>query len=127
MYNEENIDITPLIKANNFLKEAIEKAQTSLEKTGAVFSFVYCVELSWKIMQKILKSTGYMEVPHNPKAVLRLAAANYLIDDLAVWFSFLEKRNLSVHTYNEDVLEQVFSILPLFESKLSDFITKVKR
>ncbi|MEZ4743658.1 MAG: nucleotidyltransferase substrate binding protein [Bdellovibrionota bacterium] len=44
-----------------------------------------------------------------PKTIIREMAQASLIDDPNLWFQFLEARNLSSHTYNEELAERVYA------------------
>ena len=101
------IDYTSLIKARNFLAEILQNAKNDYEKTGVVKAFEFCYELSWKIMKKVLKFRG-VDV-ETPRDTFREAAKLNLIADAEVWFSYLEKRNITVHTYQKEILDDLFS------------------
>jgi uncharacterized protein len=62
---------------------------------------------------------------HSPKEVFRLAALEKMIEDPVVWFDFLKKRNITVHSYNEGEVESVLSILDQFVEKVDMFIYKI--
>lgn len=57
-----------------------------------------------------------------PRDIFRLAAQGGLIKDPKFWFKFGEKRNIAVHTYDTDVLEDIFSILPRFLKEIEALI-----
>ena len=120
-----DIDISGLIKAKFMLDNAIKIANSPLEKTGAIQCFEYCYEISWKIMRKILLKDG-IEVNNGSRAVFREAAINKLIDNAEVWFDFVIKRNLTSHTYDHDLAEEIFNFLPHFQHELDKFITRIK-
>ena len=103
------IDYTSLIKARNFLAEILQNAKNDYEKTGVVKAFEFCYELSWKIMKKVLKFGG-IDV-ETPRDTFREAAKLNLIADAEIWFSYLEKRNITVHTYQKEILDDLFPIL----------------
>lgn len=120
---DNQIDISSLLRASNMLSEAIEQAQSPLEKTGAIQCFEYCYELSWKTMKRILKFKGVSIA--NPRDTFREAAKNQLISDPEVWFSFILKRNMTSHAYNGDLAEEVFEFLPEFQKELLKFIATI--
>lgn len=119
------LSIQSILDAQNQLVDAVNTADTRLEITGAIKCFEYCYELSWKLMQKILKHQGASDV-NSPRAVFALANKNGLIDDLNAWISFIEKRNMTVHTYDGELANFVFESLPFFLEHLSLFIDRVK-
>ncbi|MCB9492768.1 MAG: nucleotidyltransferase substrate binding protein [Epsilonproteobacteria bacterium] len=120
-----HLDISPLLKTSNFFEQAIDQAQTDLEKAGAIQAFEFCYELAWKTMKRILSHRGIEAT--NPREVFRLAARDGLIADAEAWFEFIRKRNLTVHTYNEDLAEEIFDFLPAFNKELQTFIQTIKK
>jgi nucleotidyltransferase substrate binding protein (TIGR01987 family) len=46
----------------------------------------------------------------SPKAVFREAAKHGIIDNPSDWFSFLDARNLTAHTYVEAVADKVYKV-----------------
>lgn len=114
----------------------LEKAVWSLEdihrqkmdiyrRDGAIQRFEYTFELAWKMMQRVLKQQGVEA--GSPKQVFRAALKIGLIDDLDQWFSFLEKRNLTVHTYNEDTADEVFEASRVFIPIVKETLKRLKK
>lgn len=118
-----DININPLLKAKAILENALKIARSDLEKTGAVKCFEYCYELSWKIMRKILLKKGIET--SSPRDAFREAGINKLIDDSEIWFDFIKKRNLTSHTYDEALANEVFEFLPTFQRELDKFINTI--
>jgi hypothetical protein len=52
--------------------------------------------------------------PQPPKQVLREMAQNGFIENVDLWFDFLENQNLSSHTYDQVLSEKVFTSAQLF-------------
>lgn len=119
--------IQPLIDAKIQLDEAIATAHSRLEITGAIKCFEYCYELSWKIMRKILVAQGIDENINSPRNVFKHAYSAGLIDSLEAWHDFIEKRNLTVHTYDGHLADIVFDSLSTFSEHLELFVIKIKR
>lgn len=120
----EQIDIAPLLKAESTFSQFLAGAVTDQEKTGTIKAFEICYELAWKLMKRILQYRG-IEVA-SPREVFRQAGVNQLIDDVEAWLEFLQVRNLTVHTYNENVLHEIFDFLPTFSNALSQLIIVLK-
>lgn len=120
----DEIDISPLLKAKAMLDNAIEVASSELEKTGAIQCFEYCYELSWKTMKRILKHRG-VELA-SPREVFREAALNGLIDNPEKWFEFIAKRNATSHTYNSKLSKEMFEFLPEFKIELDKFLVAIE-
>ena len=124
------------MKKSEFSTEILEKALDSLEKAlnpipqndrerdGAIQRFEYSFELCWKLAQKMFSSEGIQV--HSPKAVIRELASQGLIDNPEDWLDFLEKRNLTSHTYNEKVAEKVFFVIGNFLKSAQHLLHNVK-
>ncbi len=118
------INISPLLKAqNNFINYQVDMI-TDRDKAGAVQAFEYSFELCWKILKRVLKSR-FLEV-NSPKSVFREAAKEKLIPDPEVWFTFQELRNKTSHTYNEHILEEIIAAFPEFTKELNTLIKVLK-
>lgn len=118
------IEIQSLLKAHQFLQKGIKEAKSDLEQAGAIQAFEFCYELAWKTMKRILSERG-VEV-FSPKQTFRLAAKEGFIDKPETWFDFIELRNLTVHTYSEEIADKIFGRLPSFEKELAHFIHTIK-
>lgn len=120
------IDIEPLISIRNTLEKVFqEEDRSEILEMGAVQAFEVGYELSWKLLKKVLNYQG-QEVLF-PREVFRLSAQWGLIKDPKIWFKFGEKRNITVHTYDADVLEDIFSILPRFSKEIETLIKTLQK
>lgn len=108
-------------KAVNRLHSAIEQygnTDIAIIKEGIIQRFEFTHELSWKLMQDILKGQGETDL-FGSKSATRLAFNRGLIQNGEIWLDMIESRNITVHTYNSDILDKEFNkvvkyYLPLF-------------
>jgi nucleotidyltransferase substrate binding protein (TIGR01987 family) len=110
-------NIEPLLKALRINNNSEQ------EKAGTIQAFEYCFELSWKIMKRLLEERG--KTANSPREVFRLGALEGFIDDPELWFDFLKKRNLTVHTYQETEIEKVLSICNPFSTGIKRFLKNI--
>lgn len=105
------------------LKESFEKTENALNALkimidkpmqedrsnidAAIQRFEFTIELFWKLLKRILAEKG-VEVTY-PKDVLRQAYAGKLIDDETLWLDMLRDRNLTSHTYNQDLADEIYA------------------
>ncbi len=68
------------------------------------------IALSWKVLKDYLENEGYDEVQKGKKAV-RQAFQDELITDAETWMEALEKRSLTSHTYNEEILQETLTFI----------------
>jgi len=118
------IDIQQLISTRDFLHEALRKAESKLEIAGTIQAFEVCYELAWKTLQKVLSLRG-VDV-FSPKETFRLAAREGLISNLKGWFDYVKKRNITVHSYEDEIMEVVYPVLPKFLKDLDLLIKKLR-
>lgn len=124
MERHEKIDLHYIYKAQEVFERFRKHLSTEQEKAGAVQAFEFCYELAWKLMKRVLESRG-LDVG-SPKDTFRKAFDEGLIGDPELWFEFQKKRNLSVHTYNEENLDIIVDSFDKFSSELTSLLAKIK-
>lgn len=93
-------------KSLQHLEVAVDLEQMSeLEKAGMVQFFEVSFELAWKVLKDYLEAEGFNV--KSPRETIKQAYQIELIDDGKVWLDALEKRNLSAHTYDEEILDEL--------------------
>lgn len=92
------------------LETVVDKESLSeIEKAGLVQFFEVSFELAWKLMKDYLIAQGY-DVK-SPREAIKTAFDYGLISDGALWLDALEKRNLSSHTYDESILDELQDLI----------------
>jgi nucleotidyltransferase substrate binding protein (TIGR01987 family) len=117
------ISIEPLLQAFEKFEQFRLNDKTEQERAGIIKSFEYCFELSWKVMKRLLSERGI--VVNSPKETFRQAAAEGFINDLDLWFDFLEKRNLTSHVYSVEYADAVISVCLDFSSAMKQFLRDI--
>ncbi len=82
----------------------------SVVRDAAIQRFEFTVELAWKTIQRFLRDQQLL--CNSPKACFRSAFEYGLITDDEIWIAMMQDRNLTVHTYNETLAQQIFQRLP---------------
>lgn len=117
------INISPLQNAFNKFEQFRNHIFDEQDRAGAIQAFEFCFELSWKTIKRILMQKG-IEV-RSPRDAFREAASNQLINDPTVWFQFIDKRNLTSHTYDEVVAIEIEKIFPLFSKEITMLLQQI--
>jgi nucleotidyltransferase substrate binding protein (TIGR01987 family) len=101
---------------NNYLRDlqtlrravelAAQRDLSELEQQGLVKGFEFTHELAWNVLKDYLEEQGFVGIIGSKNAA-RGAFKNGLIEDSEAWMAMIEARNLSSHTYNEDVAAKV--------------------
>ncbi|MBI1954491.1 MAG: nucleotidyltransferase substrate binding protein [Proteobacteria bacterium] len=108
------------LKSEKFFKalDAFEKSlsahisEEDLQRDASIQRFEFTFELAWKALKDFYYEKGV--ALNSPKDVFRHAFASGDIQDEALWLNMLQDRNLTSHTYNEDLSREVFARLPKY-------------
>ena len=93
-------------KAFSELEEACQKETYSkLERGGLIQAFEFTFELAWKTLQDVLLARGYEM--RGPKPVIEQAFQDGLIEEGETWMKMLRSRNLTTHTYHEEIAQEI--------------------
>lgn len=121
-----NLDFTALESALKTFEEAIASNPISeLEKDGTIQRFEYTFELCWKSIRKLLLELGRQEVSSSPKPLFRDAHQENLIQDINIWFKYIDARNRTSHTYNKKTAEQVYLEIENFGADARKLLEKL--
>ncbi len=98
-------------------RDNLEKALISLEMSlkepivnqrdiaGIIQNFEFVYELSWNFLKAYLRDQGVETGP--PKDVFTKAYQLQLIDDEQIWIEILKARNLTTHTYDNELAKRL--------------------
>jgi nucleotidyltransferase substrate binding protein (TIGR01987 family) len=116
-------------KALSKLIEATEEFgpdSSDIVKEGIIQRFEFTHELAWKVMKDYLEYEGFQNITGSRSAT-REAFNKGLIDNGQAWMNMIESRNTTVHTYDEDILEEEFiKIQNLYTPLFKDFYKKME-
>lgn len=113
---------TELRKALVSLEKALNEAKNEITRDATIQRFEFCIELSWKTAKKIMGTASTA-----PKTVIREMAQNNLISDVEFWLEAIDKRNMSSHTYNEVLADEVYFFAKEFLVKGQDLLIKLEK
>ncbi len=87
-------------------------APSILERDAAIKRFEYSFDIIWKTSRSYLLAVNGVD-ERTPKSVIRAArVANLLTDEQTeAALAMTDDRNLTVHTYNEDLARRIFGRL----------------
>ena len=81
-------------------------------RAGVIATFNITFELAWKALQEVLRLEGVRQaVTGAPRDILKLGYRFGLIDDISVWLSMLESRNMAIHIYNEAEADKLLLLI----------------
>jgi len=99
-------------RALSTLREVLGEPKTSIVRDAAIQRFEYSFETAWKAGQRYLLDREGLDHP-SPARVIRGCHAVGLLDEgqARLALRMVEDRNLTVHTYNERLAEEIYSRL----------------
>ena len=112
--------------------DEFDRAVTALERVlslplddvvrdASIQRFEFCIELAWKTARKAMGTQATA-----PKQVVREMLQNGLVDATEPWFEALDMRNLSVHTYNEEVAQEVYRFAKEFVPEFRVLLSRLR-
>ena len=107
-------------KAITQLEKALAQPKDEFIRDSVIQRFEFTFELAWKTAKKVL---GTQSV--GTKIIIREMAQQGFINDTNLWFDLLEARNLSVHTYKEELAEKVYLIAKGSVSEFRQLLNKL--
>ena len=108
------LNLSPFEKALRSLTEVFKEPQNAITRDAAIQRFEYTFELSWKVLKRYLKINNNLDI-FNVKDIFREGGKQGLIEKVEKWFEYLEARNLTSHTYDENIAEKVYTKAKEFE------------
>lgn len=95
-----------LAKLMDAVHLARQRPLSELEQQGLIQAFEYTHELAWKTLKDFLESRGVQNL-YGSRDTTREAFKQGLLENGEVWMKMIESRNLTSHTYNESIAQQV--------------------
>ena len=82
-------------------------AEDEIYRMGIVGQFNLTFELAWKSLQATLQMHAVLGAQTgSPRDILRLGFQAGFLDDPNVWLLMLKKRNVSIHVYKEEEIDE---------------------
>ena len=108
---------------NKYAKQPIT---TELERAGIIQFFEMTVELAWKVLKDYLEAQEYLV--KSPRETVKQAFQIGLIDNGHVWMDALSNRNLTTHTYDEDLANKMTNeIITMYLPELDKMYEKLSK
>ena len=114
-------------EALSTLDELAHKPERSkVERDAAIQRFEYTFEAVWKAVQLYLREVEGLDLG-SPKGVARASLEVEILDEdeTRLALAMADDRNLTVHTYNEDLAEEIAGRLPQHAALLRHWVERV--
>jgi len=94
-------------KSLNYLQEGIKiKNRDIIQKAGLIQFFEISIELSWNLLKDFLEEQGFHDLK-SPRDSIKKAFEVALIQNGHIWLQALNNRNMTSHTYDEEMADKV--------------------
>jgi nucleotidyltransferase substrate binding protein (TIGR01987 family) len=107
------------------LEEVLKMDFDEIIRDSAIQRFEICYEIAWKAMKQTLLFKG-SDAGNSPRDIFKNAFKLSLIRDENIWLDILVKRNLSTHTYSEELANSLYQKLPEFLSEMKYTLQKIQ-
>ena len=98
--------VSNLARAHSSLREALAvMPRTAVIRSAIIKNFEFNYELAWKSLKRYLEYQGIQTT--TPRQVIAEAYRMGVITSDAVWLAMIQDRNLSVHTYDENLSKEM--------------------
>lgn len=100
---------------------------SQVERDAAIQRFEYTCEAVWKAAQRYLQKVEGLSIG-SPKGSIRASREVGLISDeqTTLGLEMIDDRNLTVHTYNESLAEEIYRQLPAYADFLAAWLTAME-
>jgi nucleotidyltransferase substrate binding protein (TIGR01987 family) len=83
---------------------------TELEKQGVIQGFEFVHELAWNVLKDLLEFEGIQGIVGS-RGTVREAFKRGLLTDGELWLDMIDKRNLTSHTYNAELAQDMVNTI----------------
>ena len=90
----------------NAAELATQRPLSELEQQGLIQGFEFTHELAWNLLKDFLEAQGIAGLIGSRDAN-RTAFKNGLLEDGETWMEMIKARNLSSHTYQQDLAQRI--------------------
>jgi nucleotidyltransferase substrate binding protein (TIGR01987 family) len=112
-------------RALRTLQELVDSQNlTIIERDAAIQRFEYTFEAAWKAGKAFLREIEALEIG-SPKGVIRgfLQVGLFTEEQTALALAMVDDRNLTSHTYNEGLAEQICDQLGNYAELMADWLS----
>jgi nucleotidyltransferase substrate binding protein (TIGR01987 family) len=120
--------LTVAAQALATFRQALREPKTPLSRDASIQRFEYTYEAVWKAAQLFLRTAENLDLA-SPTSVTRACfQAGLLTDeDGRQALNMARDRNLTVHTYNEQLADQIYSRLAAYADVIERWLSAMHR
>jgi len=107
--NSFQLKLQAFERALKQLEKALHAPFSEYVRDAAIQRFEFTYELAWNTLKIYLATLDLLAL--NPKETLKMAYQQGLITDAKAWSELHVKRNLTTHTYDEKLADDIYAYL----------------
>jgi nucleotidyltransferase substrate binding protein (TIGR01987 family) len=111
-----------IIAINLYRGSAPDSNEGKAFRDASIQRFEYSIELSWKTSMKVIGSSTAAA-----KLAIREMARNNLIQNPESWIKFIDARNETSHTYDDEVAKKVFVEIEKFLPEVTSLLKNLEK
>lgn len=106
------------------LKESLSLPKSDIVRDSAIQRFEFTLDLAWKAVKTYLEDKKGV-ICASPKECFREAHRQGLVQYDDVWIQLVDLRNETVHTYNEETAEKIYSQLAGAAERFEELLARL--
>lgn len=108
------------------LQELASEPASKILRDASIQRFEYSFEATWKAAQAVLLHRFGIELA-SPKPVVRASFENGLLseEEARTALAMVDHRNLTAHTYNEALAEEIYAAIPSYRELMSGWLDRL--
>ncbi|MBF0564551.1 MAG: nucleotidyltransferase substrate binding protein [Nitrospirae bacterium] len=114
-------------RALETFRQIIDEPYSTIVRDAAIQRFEYTFEALWKLLKEYLKVHDGL-ICNSPKTCFREAFSTGILseDEAVAFLEMTDMRNLTSHTYKEDVSQMIYEKLADYYSLMAKLMMKMK-
>lgn len=114
------------LKALATLDELADQPAGDIVRDASIQRFEYTFEAAWKAAQAVLLERFGIELA-SPKPIIRASLENGLLseEEARLGLAMVDHRNLTAHTYNEELAGEIFAQIPAYRRLLRNWLERI--
>jgi len=118
------VSLKTLKEALKSLENVLDDSFSDVVRDATIQRFEYTFELCWKTIKTFAQFEGVD--CNSPRQCIKAGFRMGWIETPDRWFEMLEARNLTVHTYKEDIANEVYELAKCFPDMVNYLIKKLE-
>lgn len=106
-----------------------QRQLSDIEQQGLIKAFEFTHELAWNVMKDYFEYQGTTSIMGSRDATRQAFQRNLIIDGEG-WMEMIKSRNMTSHTYNQDIADEIsakviseyFQLFQEFHDRVQDLI-----